>query len=74
MHGRLSDVQRRRRILREIVVSLGASEAMPNPFLAPGDLAKVGLSEDNALKLANPLVAGSRHVEIHCLQPVASHS
>ena len=25
--------------------------------LAPGDLAKVGLSEDNALKLANPLVA-----------------
>ena len=57
VHGRLSDVQRRRRILREIVVSLGASEAMPNPFLAPGDLAKVGLSEDNALKLANPLVA-----------------
>lgn len=57
VHGRLSDIQRRRRNLREIVVSLGASEAMPNPFLAPGDLAKVGLSEDNALKLANPLVA-----------------
>lgn len=57
VHGRLSDVQKRRRLLREIVVSLGASEAMPNPFLAPGELAKVGLSEDNALRLANPLVA-----------------
>ncbi len=30
---------------------------MPNPFLAPGELIKVGLSEDNALRLANPLVA-----------------
>lgn len=57
VHGRLSDVQKRRRLLREIVVSLGACEAMPNPFLAPGDLVKVGLSEDNALRLANPLVA-----------------
>ena len=57
VHGRLSDVQRRRRLLRELVVSLGASEAMPNPFLAPGDLEKAGLSEDNALRLANPLVA-----------------
>ena len=57
VHGRLSDVQKRRRLLREIVVSLGVSEAMPNPFLAPGELNKVGLSEDNALRLANPLVA-----------------
>jgi phenylalanyl-tRNA synthetase beta chain len=57
VHGRLSDVQRRRRLLRELVVSLGASEAMPNPFLAPGDLEKAGLSEGNALRLANPLVA-----------------
>lgn len=57
VHGRLSDMQQRRRLVREIVVSLGASEAMPNPFLAPGELAKVGLTEDNALRLANPLVA-----------------
>ena len=57
VHGRLSDVQKRRRLLREIVVSLCVSEAMPNPFLAPGELNKVGLSEDNALRLANPLVA-----------------
>jgi phenylalanyl-tRNA synthetase beta chain len=57
VHGRLSDMQRKRRVLREIIVSLGAHEAMPNPFLAPGDLGLVGLSEDVALKLSNPLVA-----------------
>ena len=57
VHGRLSAVQQRRRIVREFVLSLGASEAMPNPFLAPGDLTRCGLSEDNALRLANPLVA-----------------
>lgn len=57
VHGRLSAVQQRRRIVREFVLSLGASEAMPNPFLAPGDLVRCGLSENNALRLANPLVA-----------------
>jgi len=57
VHGRLSAVQQRRRIVREFVLSLGASEAMPNPFLAPGDLTRCGLTEDNALRLANPLVA-----------------
>ena len=57
VHGRLSALQQRRRIVRDFVLSLGASEAMPNPFLAPGDLARCGLSEDNALRLANPLVA-----------------
>ena len=57
VHGRLSAIQQRRRIVRDFVLSLGASEAMPNPFLAPGDLARCGLSEENALRLANPLVA-----------------
>lgn len=57
VHGKLSAVQQRRRQVREFVLSLGASEAMPNPFLAPGDLTRCGLSEDNALRLANPLVA-----------------
>ena len=57
VHGRLSALQQRRRIVRDFVLSLGASEAMPNPFLAPGDLARCGLSEENALRLANPLVA-----------------
>ncbi len=56
-HGRLSSSQVRRRLVRELLLGLGASEAMPNPFLAPGDLTKCGLSEDNALRLANPLVA-----------------
>ena len=49
-------MQQRRRELREVVVGLGVSEAMPNPFLAPGDLLKTGLSEDLAIRLANPLV------------------
>ncbi len=57
VHGRLSPIQQRRRKVREFVLSLGASEAMPNPFLAPGDLQRCGLTEDNALRLANPLVA-----------------
>ena len=57
VHGRLSAIQQRRRIVRDFVLSLGASEAMPNPFLALGDLARCGLSEENALRLANPLVA-----------------
>ncbi len=56
MHGRLSPVQQRRRDLRDVVLSMGLSEAMPNPFLAPGDLTKTGLTEDNAIRLANPLV------------------
>ncbi|MFM8505702.1 MAG: hypothetical protein ACKOBB_11800, partial [Acidimicrobiaceae bacterium] len=38
MHGRLSPLQQRRRDIREVVLSMGLSEAMPNPFLAPGDL------------------------------------
>jgi len=57
VHGRLSPLQKRRRLVRELLLGLGASETMPNPFLAPGDLARCGLSEDNALRLSNPLVA-----------------
>ncbi|MGA0118551.1 MAG: hypothetical protein ACO3JF_09205, partial [Ilumatobacteraceae bacterium] len=57
VYGRLSTFQQRRRILRRVLVGLGLDEAMPSPFLAFGDLAAVGLSEDNALRLANPLVA-----------------
>ena len=56
MHGRLSPLQQRRRDLRGVVLSMGLSEAMPNPFLAPGDLTKTGLTENNAILLANPLV------------------
>lgn len=57
VHGRLSNLQQRRRILRRVLVGMGLDEAMPSPFLADGELASVGLSEDNVLRLANPLVA-----------------
>ncbi|NBY12036.1 MAG: hypothetical protein EBQ75_03555 [Actinobacteria bacterium] len=57
VHGRLSDIQIRRRLTRQVVRSLGLSEAMPNPFLAPGDQSSVGVDESRALRLANPLVA-----------------
>lgn len=57
VHGRLSPLQKRRRVLRELLLGLGASEAMPNPFLALGDLARSGLIEDDALRLSSPLVA-----------------
>ncbi len=57
VHGRLSHVQQRRRLVRRVLVGLGLDEAMPSPFLAVGDLERVGLSDGNALRLANPLVA-----------------
>ena len=57
VHGRLSEIQQRRRLVRQIVRGLGLCEAMPNPFLAPGDQAAVGVDESRALRLANPLVA-----------------
>jgi phenylalanyl-tRNA synthetase beta chain len=57
VHGRLSSVQQRRRIVRQVLVGLGLDEAMPSPFLAEGDLSTVGLNEDNVLRIANPLVA-----------------
>ena len=57
VHGRLSNMQQRRRTLRRVLVGLGLDEAMPSPFLASGDLSNVGLSEDDVLVLANPLVA-----------------
>jgi phenylalanyl-tRNA synthetase beta chain len=56
VHGELSVRQRRRRLVREVLLGLGVSEAMPNPFLAPDTLAKAGLPGD-ALRITNPLVA-----------------
>ena len=57
VYGRLTGAQLRRRTLRDVVLGLGLSETMPNPFLAPGDLESVGLKSQDALRLANPLVA-----------------
>ncbi len=54
--GRLSGHQRDRRLAREVMVGAGCTEAMPNAFLAPGDLARAGLPDDG-LSIANPLVA-----------------
>ena len=55
--GGLSPLQQRRRALRDVVLSMGASEAMPNPFLAPGDHERAGVALESAvLELENPLV------------------
>ncbi len=52
--GHLSPAQRRRRRVREVLVGLGVSEAMPNPFLAPDELERAGLSGPH-LSITNPL-------------------
>ncbi len=54
--GGLSESQQRRRAIRRILLGRGCDEAMPLPFLAPGDLERCGL-EPTGLALANPLVA-----------------
>lgn len=54
--GELTPTQRGRRRIRRAFMAERFNEAMPLPFLAPGDLARAGLSED-AISLANPLVA-----------------
>jgi phenylalanyl-tRNA synthetase beta chain len=56
MHGRLSPVQQRRRQLRDVLLGLGVSEAMPNPFLADDDLRRAGLDGD-VVRIVNALVA-----------------
>src|SRR5262245_37830800 len=54
--GRLTGRQQERRRLRRLLVGRGLAEAMPLPFLAPGDLAKAGL-HDEGIEITNPLVA-----------------
>jgi phenylalanyl-tRNA synthetase beta chain len=54
--GRLTDRQKERRRLRSLLNGLGLSEAMPLPFLAPGELERSGLPGDG-IEIANPLVA-----------------
>jgi len=55
VHGALSIRQQRRRQLRQLLLGLGISEAMPNPFLAPDTLAKAGL-EGPTISITNPLI------------------
>ncbi len=54
-HGGLTVRQQRRRLVREVLLGLGISEAMPNPFLAPDTLERAGLAGP-ALRVTNPLV------------------
>jgi phenylalanyl-tRNA synthetase beta chain len=54
--GRLSDRQHARRHLEQVLVGLGIDEAMPMPFLAPGDLDRAGCPTE-AVVVANPLDA-----------------
>lgn len=56
LSGGLTRRQQERRKLREILAGLGCSEAMPMPFLAPGDLERAGLPGDG-ITITNPLVA-----------------
>ena len=53
--GGLSDYQKDRRLVREILVGAGCDETQPMPFLAPGDLEKAGLPEQG-VTLSNPIV------------------
>src|SRR5262249_56755971 len=55
VHGGLTVRQQRRRLLRQVLLGLGISEAMPNPFLAPDTQAKAGLG-GAVITITNPLV------------------
>ncbi|MPY96082.1 MAG: phenylalanine--tRNA ligase subunit beta [Acidimicrobiia bacterium] len=54
--GGLTPRQAERRRLRHTLADWGLVEAMPMPFLAPGDLHRAGLDAD-AVTVTNPLVA-----------------
>jgi phenylalanyl-tRNA synthetase beta chain len=54
--GSLTPVQHDRRLIRQVMVGIGLTEAMPLPLLGPGDHARAGLAED-AIALTNPMAA-----------------
>jgi phenylalanyl-tRNA synthetase beta chain len=56
--GGLTPQQRDRRKVRQILLGLGFSEAMPNPWLAPGDTDRAQLGAlGTPLNIANPMAA-----------------
>ncbi len=57
MHGRLSPMQQRRRLLRQVLVGRGLAEVITDSFLSESALAEAHLSDD-AIHITNPLVAG----------------
>ncbi|MEM8619596.1 MAG: phenylalanine--tRNA ligase subunit beta [Actinomycetota bacterium] len=56
VHGSLTVHQQRRRLAREVLLGLGISEAMPNPFLAPDTQERAGIP-GAVISITNPLVA-----------------
>jgi phenylalanyl-tRNA synthetase beta chain len=54
--GSLTPLQQLRRQVRQVLVGVGLDEAMPNPLLAPEDVARTGLS-GKGIALLNPLAA-----------------
>lgn len=54
--GALTPQQQDRRRIQALLTGMGITEAMPLPFLAPGDLARAGLGDDG-ITVTNPLVA-----------------
>ncbi len=54
--GMLNAYQRDRRLVADILVGAGLSEAWATSFLAPDDLARAGLPQD-AIEVENPLAA-----------------
>ena len=54
--GSLSPRQQERRLIRQVLVGLGIDEALPMPFLAPGEL-EATASPTNAVTITNPLAA-----------------
>ena len=54
--GGLTERQQARRRTHELLAGFGLMEAMPLPFLAPGDLERCGLPADG-ITVTNPLVA-----------------
>jgi phenylalanyl-tRNA synthetase beta chain len=54
--GALSVRQQERRLIRQILVGLGIDEALPMPFLAPGEL-EATASPSGAVTITNPLAA-----------------
>lgn len=55
--GGLSDFQKDRRRVRQILLGFGASEAWTTTFVSEGELTRAGLDAAEAVVVSNPLVA-----------------
>jgi phenylalanyl-tRNA synthetase beta chain len=66
--GGLSPRQRDRRAVRQLLLGLGLSEALPNPWLAPGDAERAGLAAvGQPIVIANPMAAEESVLRISLL-------